>query len=70
MRKKTMKIKGMMCGHFQARVQKALEELPQVESADVSHEKGTAAVVLAAPVSDDVLTKAIADQGYTVLGIE
>ena len=70
MMKKTMKIKGMMCGHCQARVQKALEELPQVESADVSHEKGTAAVVLAAPVSDDVLTKAIADQGYTVLGIE
>ncbi len=60
MMKKTMKIKGMMCGHCQARVQKALEELPQVESADVSHEKGTAAVVLAAPVSDDVLTKAIA----------
>lgn len=70
MMKKTMKIEGMMCGHCQARVQKVLEELPQVESADVSHEKGTAVVVLTAPVSDDVLTRVVADQGYKVLGIE
>ena len=64
---KTMKIEGMMCSHCEARVKKCLEALPQVESAEVSHEKGTAVLKLREPVSDEVLKKTVEDQGYTVL---
>ena len=66
---KTMEIKGMMCGHCEARVKKALEALPQVEAAQVSHEQGTARLQLKAPVADAVLKKAVEDQDYTVLSI-
>ena len=64
---KTLKIEGMMCGHCEATVKKCLEALPQVESAEVSHEKGTAELVLNAEISDDVLKQAVEAQGYTVL---
>ncbi|MBQ1312169.1 MAG: heavy metal translocating P-type ATPase [Blautia sp.] len=67
---KTMKIEGMMCGHCEATVKKALEALDQVESAAVSHEAGTAAVTLKAEIADDVLKKAVEDKDYKVLGIE
>ena len=67
---KTMMIDGMMCGHCEARVKKALEALPQVESAQVSHEKGTAVVTLNAPVDDSVLKQAVEAQDYTVKGIQ
>ena len=67
---KTMKIEGMMCGHCSGRVKKALEELPQVESAEVSHENGTAIVTLHAEVADDVLKQAVEAQDYKVVGIE
>ena len=68
--KKTIKIEGMMCGHCEASVKKALEAIPAVESAEVSHEAGTAIVTLSAEVADDVLTKAVEDKDYKVLGIE
>lgn len=67
---KTIKIDGMMCGHCEATVKKALEALPEVASAEVSHEKGTAVVTLTAEVSDDVLKKTVEDKDYTVTGIE
>ncbi len=67
--KKTMKIEGMMCGHCEARVKKALEALPQVDEAVVSHEAGTAELTLNAEVADDVLKKAVEDQDYKVLEI-
>lgn len=67
---KTMKIEGMMCGHCEARVKKALEGVPGVKEAQVSHEKGTAVVTLAENVADDVLKKAVEDQDYPVTGIE
>ena len=66
---KTMEIKGMMCGHCEARVKKALEALPEVTEAIVSHEAGTAVVKLSAAVSDDVLKKAVEDQDYEVTDI-
>ncbi len=66
---KTMEIKGMMCGHCEARVKKALEALPEVAEATVSHEAGTAVVKLSAAVADDVLKKAVEDQDYEVTGI-
>ena len=65
---KVLKIEGMMCGHCSARVKKALEELPAVESADVSHETGTARLLLKEEVDDDVLKKTVEDQGYNVIG--
>ena len=68
--KKTLHIEGMMCGHCEATVKKALEALPQVDEAQVSHEKGTAVVTLNGEVSDDVLKKAVEDQDYKVTGIE
>ena len=68
--KKTMKIEGMMCGHCEARVKKALEALPQVSEAMVSHEAGTAIVTLNADVADEVLKKAVEDQDYPVLSIQ
>ena len=67
---KTIKIEGMMCGHCEAAVKKALEALPQVDEAQVSHEKGTAVVTLNGEVSDDVLKKAVEDKDYKVTGIE
>ncbi len=68
--RRTMHIQGMMCGHCEATVKKALEALPQVESAQVSHEKGTAIVSLRAPVDNATLKKAVEDEEYTVTGIE
>ena len=67
---KTIKIEGMMCGHCEAAVKKALEELPQVDEALVSHEKGTAVVTLNAEVADDVLKKAVEDKDYKVTDIQ
>ena len=67
---KTMKIEGMMCGHCEAAVKKALEAVSGVASADVSHEKGTAVVTLSSAVDDAVLKKAVEDKDYTVKGIE
>ncbi|MCH5256800.1 MAG: heavy metal translocating P-type ATPase [Lachnospiraceae bacterium] len=66
---KTMEIKGMMCAHCEATVKKALEELPQVSEAAVSHEKGTAVVNLNEEISDDVLRKAVEDKDYEVVSI-
>ena len=68
--KKTLHVEGMMCGHCEARVKKALEALPEVTEAVVSHEAGTAVVTLSAEVSDDVLKKAVEDQDYKVTGIQ
>ena len=67
---KTMKIEGMMCGHCEARVKKALEALDQVEQAEVSHEKGSAVVTLKETVTDEVLKKAVEDQDYKVTDIQ
>lgn len=66
---KTMKIEGMMCGHCEARVKKALEALPGVAGAQVSHEAGTAVVTLSAPVDDAALKAAVEAQDYPVLEI-
>lgn len=63
----TMKIEGMMCNHCEAAVKKALEELPTVESAEVSHEKGTAIVKLNAETDFAVLKKAVEDKDYKVI---
>ena len=68
--KKTLKVEGMMCGHCEARVKKALEALPEVDEAVVSHEAGTAIVTLNAEVADDVLKNAIEAQDYKVTGIQ
>ena len=68
--KKTLNVEGMMCGHCEARVKKALEALPEVDEAVVSHEAGTAIVTLNAEVADDVLKKAVEDQDYKVTGIQ
>ena len=65
---KTLKIEGMMCTHCSGRVKKALEELPGVVSAEVSHENGTAVVTMSTPVDDATLKKAVEDQGYQVVG--
>ena len=67
---KTMKIEGMMCGHCEARVKKALEALPQVDAAEVSHEAGTAVLTLNAELDNDVLKKTVEDEDYKVTGIE
>lgn len=64
----TMKIEGMMCGHCEATVKKALEAVPTVESAEVSHEKGTAVVMLSAETPFEVLKKAVEDKDYKVVG--
>ncbi len=65
---KTLKIEGMMCMHCSGRVQKALEAIDGVESAQVSHETGTAVVTMTKAVADDVLKKAVTDAGYVVVG--
>ncbi|MCF0146268.1 MAG: heavy metal translocating P-type ATPase [Eubacterium sp.] len=67
--KKTLQIKGMMCVHCEARVKKTLEELAQVVSAEVSHETGTAVVTLDSSIDDQILVRAVEDQGYEVTGI-
>ena len=68
--KKTLKVEGMMCGHCEARVKKALEAIPGVAEAVASHTDGTAVVTLNQDVSDDVLKKAVEDQDYKVTGIQ
>ena len=68
--KKTLKVEGMMCGHCEARVKKALEALPEVDEAVVSHEAGTAIVTLNAEVADDVLKNAVEAQDSKVTGIQ
>ena len=68
--KKTLTVEGMMCPHCEARVKKALETLPEVAEAVVSHEAGTAIVTLNAEVADDVLKKAVEAQDYTVTAIQ
>lgn len=67
---KTMEIKGMMCTHCSGRVQTVLEELEQVESAEVSHETGLAKITLKEDISDDILTEVVVKQGYEVLGMK
>ena len=68
--KKTLKVEGMMCGHCEARVKKALEAVAGVESAVADHTAGTAVVTLASPVADEVLKAAVEAQDYKVLGVE
>lgn len=67
---KTLKIKGMMCGHCEMHVKKALEALDGVKKAEVSHKTETAVVTPEKEISDDVLKKAVADQGYEVTDIQ
>ena len=67
---KTMKIEGMMCGHCEAAVKKALEALDGVAGAEVSHEKGTAVVTLEMDVDNAVLTKAVEDKDYKVVSVQ
>ena len=67
---KTIKIEGMMCGHCESTVKKALEAMDGVSAAEVSHTAGTAVVTLDKPVDDTVLKKAVEDKDYTVTGIE
>ena len=68
--KKIMHIEGMMCGHCEEAVKKALEALPQVDEAVVSHEAGTAELTLNAEIADDVLKKTVEDKDYTVTSVE
>ena len=68
--KKIMHIEGMMCGHCEAAVKKALEALPQVDEAVVSHEAGTAELTLNAEIADAVLKKTVEDKDYTVTSVE
>lgn len=65
----TLKIRGMMCGHCEAAVRKALEAIPGVASAAADHEKSIAVVDLAVPVDEEAFKKAIEDEGYEYLGI-
>ena len=67
---KIITIEGMMCGHCEASVKKALEALDGVVSADVSHEKGTAVVALSSDVADDILTKAVEDKDFKVITVK
>ena len=67
---KTMRIEGMMCGHCEAMVKRALEAIDGVESAVPSHTAGTAIVTLSASVADDALRAAVEEEDYTVLSIE
>lgn len=66
----TIKIEGMMCEHCEATVKKALENIPEVEQAQVDHQKGTAVVMLNKEIDDVQLKKVIEDKDYTVLGFE
>ena len=67
---KTMKIEGMMCGHCEATVKKTLEGIEGVESAEVSHEKGTAVVICSSELENEVLRQAVEEQNYRVTAIE
>ena len=67
---KTMKIEGMMCGHCEATVKKTLEGIEGVESAEVSHEKGTAVVICSSELENEVLRQAVEEQDYRVTAIE
>lgn len=67
---KTLTIEGMMCGHCEATVKKALEALPEVTSAEVSHEAGTAVVTSSTEVADDVLKKTVEEKDYKVTAID
>jgi Cu2+-exporting ATPase len=67
---KKVTIEGMMCGHCEATVKKALEALDGVAGAEVSHEKGTAVVTLTSDVPSDVLKKAVEDRDYKVVSVE
>ena len=67
---KTMKIEGMICGHCEARVKKAIEALPGVTEAVADHEAGKATITMTEDVANDVLRKAVEDQDYKVLGVE
>ena len=67
---KTLTIEGMMCGHCEARVKKALEALPEVKEAIVSHEAGTAVVTLESAVSDEALKEAVEAQDYKVISVQ
>ncbi len=67
---KTLKIKGMMCGHCEARVKQALESLEGVEEAKVSHESGTAVVILSASVDEKLMKQNVEKEGYKVLSIK
>lgn len=64
--KKTMKIEGMMCPHCETTVKKTLEAIDGVESAEVSHEKGSAVLTMSKNVEDSVLKRAVEDAGYKV----
>ena len=66
---KTLKIKGMMCGHCEASVKKALEAIEGVSLAEVSHASGTAKVTLSSPVADEVLKQAVEARDYEVVEI-
>ena len=66
---RTIKIEGMMCGHCEAAVKRALEALPEVVSAEVSHASGTAVVTLRTPVGDKALRQAVEREDYRVLSI-
>lgn len=66
---KTMKIEGMMCGHCEARVKKALEAVEGVSEAVVSHESGTAVIKMDTNVADDVLKGAVEEQDYKVISL-
>ena len=67
---KTVKIEGMMCGHCEAAVKKALEQLDFVEEATASHEKGTAVIKLCGDLDEAAVKKAVEDKDYTFVGIE
>ena len=67
MSEKTLKIEGMMCGHCEMHVKKALEAIPGVELAVASHEKGPAVVTLSSSVDDATLCKAVEEAGYKVI---
>ena len=67
---RTMKIEGMMCGHCEAAVKKALEALAEVDVAEVSHETGTAVVTLNAEIANDVLKKTVEEKDYKVISVE
>ena len=67
---KTLKIEGMMCGHCEMHVKKALETIDGVTEALVSHQTGTAVVTMDKSVSDDVLTAAVVEEGYQVTEIQ
>lgn len=67
---KTLKIEGMMCGHCEMHIKKALESIDGVKNAEASHKSGTAVVTLEKEISNDVLKQTIAEQGYRVTDIQ